>query len=141
MAVEYGPQRTVKATKSQKVDMPVMEQFRQVPLKSSETSEQPSPRRRQVTRETLGTQVIEGLTTTRVRITSTIPAGLFGNERPFAVSVESWYSPDLHVTVLRKRTDPRVGETTYRLTDIRRVEPDPSLFQVPADYKGARTPQ
>jgi hypothetical protein len=39
-----------------------------------------------------------------------------------------------------------MGETTYRLTNIDRSEPDPSLFQVPADYTvkeggfGFRTP-
>lgn len=31
-------------------------------------------------------------------------------------------------------TDPRFGTTTYELTNISRQPPDPSLFQVPADY-------
>jgi hypothetical protein len=37
--------------------------------------------------------------------------------------------------VFSRRADPRFGETVYRLTSITRGEPDPSLFQVPADYK------
>jgi hypothetical protein len=35
---------------------------------------------------------------------------------------------------MRKTTDPRVGETVYRLTNIQRSEPDQSLFQIPVDY-------
>jgi hypothetical protein len=36
--------------------------------------------------------------------------------------------------VLSRRSDPRFGETTYRLQNIVRAEPSPELFQVPADY-------
>jgi hypothetical protein len=35
---------------------------------------------------------------------------------------------------LTRHSDPRVGETTYRLANIGRAEPDRSLFQVPSDY-------
>ncbi|MCI0613023.1 DUF4412 domain-containing protein, partial [bacterium] len=48
---------------------------------------------------------------------------------------ENWYSPELKVYVITKHTDPRFGETTYRLTNIRRGDQDPSLFQIPAGYK------
>jgi hypothetical protein len=68
------------------------------------------------------------------RITLTIPAGKIGNERPIATVNERWYSQELQTVVLTKNSDPRMGETTYRLTNINRGEPDPSLFQVPADY-------
>jgi hypothetical protein len=37
--------------------------------------------------------------------------------------------------VMTKHSDPRFGETVYRLTNISRTEPDASLFHVPADYK------
>jgi len=53
---------------------------------------------------------------------------------------ESWYSQELHEVVLRKRSDPRSGESVYRLTDIRRGEPDASLFQVPGGYKTSTEP-
>jgi len=36
--------------------------------------------------------------------------------------------------VLGMRNDPRVGEITYRLIGIKRQNPDPSLFEVPAEY-------
>jgi hypothetical protein len=35
--------------------------------------------------------------------------------------------------VLTKHNDPRSGETVYRLLNVVRAEPDPSLFAVPAD--------
>lgn len=89
----------------------------------------------EVKTESLGTQVIEGVNAEGTRETRTIPAGAIGNEKPIVITVETWKSPDLHVVVLRKRTDPRFGETVYRLTGIKAGEPDASLFQVPSGYK------
>jgi hypothetical protein len=37
--------------------------------------------------------------------------------------------------VLTKQSDPRFGETIYRLTNITRSEPDRALFEIPTDYK------
>ena len=90
--------------------------------------------------EDLGTQTIEGVLAEGKRETITIPAGQIGNERPINIVSESWYSPDLHTVVLRKRSDPRSGESVYRLTDIRRGEPDASLFQVPSGFKTRTEP-
>jgi hypothetical protein len=84
--------------------------------------------------EALGKQNIEGVEAEGTRSTFTIPAGEIGNEQPINIVTESWYSPELQVTVMRKHSDPRQGEMIYRLTNIRRVEPDASLFSVPADY-------
>jgi hypothetical protein len=84
--------------------------------------------------ESLGTQNIEGVAAEGTRTTVTIPAGEIGNEQPINIVTESWYSPELQVTVMRKHTDPRHGEMNYRLTNIKRSEPDRSLFEVPADY-------
>jgi len=36
--------------------------------------------------------------------------------------------------ILSKRSDPRFGETTYRVTNISRSEPDAALFQIPSEY-------
>jgi hypothetical protein len=64
-----------------------------------------------------------------------IPAGAIGNLAPVEIVSERWYSPDLQTVVYSRRSDPRFGETTYRLTNIIRAEPPAELFQVPADYK------
>jgi hypothetical protein len=88
----------------------------------------------QVKTESLGKQTIEGVAATGTRTTRTIPAGEIGNERPLEITSEVWTSPDLQMLVLSKRTDPRIGETVYRLTNIQRGDPDPSLFQVPSGF-------
>jgi hypothetical protein len=85
--------------------------------------------------EQLGTQVIEGVAAEGVRSTTTIPAGAIGNEQPISVVSERWTSPELKVLVLSRQSDPRFGETVYRLTNIVRAEPSAALFQVPPDFQ------
>jgi hypothetical protein len=85
--------------------------------------------------EHLGTRTIEGVSAEGTRTTVTIPAGQIGNEQPIETVTERWYSPDLQVTVMNKRTDPRMGTTTYTLKNIIRSEPAPTMFEVPSDYK------
>jgi hypothetical protein len=89
----------------------------------------------EVNTEDLGTETMEGVTVTGTRTTKTIPAGLIGNEKPINIVIEVWTSPDLKTVVMSKRSDPRTGEQTFRLTNIVRAEPDASLFTVPADFK------
>jgi hypothetical protein len=84
--------------------------------------------------EQLGKQTIEGVEAEGQRATITIPAGEIGNEMPILIVSESWYSPELQVTVMSRHSDPRMGEMVYRLTNINRAEPAHSLFEVPSDY-------
>lgn len=63
-----------------------------------------------------------------------IPAGEIGNRDPIEVSSETWYAPELQVTVYHKRSDPRSGEMVYRLENLKRGEPPAALFSVPSDY-------
>lgn len=93
------------------------------------------------TTEDLGSQTMEGLQVTGVRITRTLPAGEIGNDRAIATTTEVWTSPDLKTIVYSKRTDPRMGEQTLQLTNIVRSEPDASVFTVPADFKIVDGPQ
>ena len=86
-------------------------------------------------REDLGVTSIEGVNAKGSRETTVIAVGAIGNDRPITVSSEHWESPELQVQVKSVRNDPRVGQTTFTLTNINRAEPDPSLFQVPPDYK------
>jgi hypothetical protein len=85
--------------------------------------------------EELGKQVVEGVECIGIRTTMTIPAGQIGNERALEMVTERWSSPELGMDVLRKHSDPRSGETTYKLTNIVRGEQPRSLFEVPADYR------
>jgi len=85
-------------------------------------------------KEDLGTQTIAGVAAQGTRYTRTIPAGQMGNEKPITVVNERWYSNDLQMVVMSKRTSPMGGVTTYTLTNIQRTEPASSLFTVPSDY-------
>lgn len=85
--------------------------------------------------EDLGTRDFEGVSAEGTRRTTIIPAGAIGNERPIETVYERWYSKDLGMVVYSKNTDPRFGEQIYRLTNIIRSEPDPSLFAVPTEYR------
>jgi hypothetical protein len=85
-------------------------------------------------KEDLGTQTVEGVNAVGTRTTITIPAGQIGNERAIEIVDERWFSPDLQTMVMTRHSDPRSGETVYRLMNINRAEPDHSLFEVPADY-------
>ena len=103
---------------------------------NSAANAQPSVRRpRDIRSEDLGEKVLEGLKVKGERLAATFPAGSVGNERPLEASLETWYSPDLHLFLYRKRIDPRFGEVLYRLTNIQRIKPDPSLFKIPRGYK------
>ena len=85
-------------------------------------------------REELAPQNIEGVMANGTRTTTTIPAGEIGNAQEIKIVSEQWFSDELQVLVMTKHSDPRSGETIYRLANILRAEPDPSLFMVPADY-------
>jgi len=91
--------------------------------------------------ESLGQQTIEGVLADGKRTTSVIPAGTIGNDKDIQIVNESWYSPELQTMVSSTRTDPRMGTTSFRLTNIQRVEPSPDLFQVPPDYTVREMPK
>ena len=82
----------------------------------------------------LGTQTIGGVTAEGTRYTRTIPAGQIGNVKPIVIVTERWYSADLQMVVMTKRSDPRSGDTVFQMTSIARTEPAATLFQVPTDY-------
>ena len=84
--------------------------------------------------ENLGAQTMEGVIVEGLRTTRTIPAGEMGNDKPIHIVTEVWTSPELKTVVSSKRSDPRMGDQTFRLTNIVRSEPDASLFTVPADF-------
>lgn len=91
--------------------------------------------RPQFSHESLGTQTIDGILAESERTTVTFPIGAVGNDRPITTVSETWTASELKIVVLRKNSDPRNGDSTTRLTNISRLEPDPSLFQIPSDYE------
>lgn len=103
-----------------------------IAFQASGTWESPLPKPQT---EALGKRMIEGVEAEGTRTIMTIPAGQVGNDLPIQVISESWFSAELQAVVMSKHSDPRIGETVYRLTGINRSEQPRSLFEVPADYK------
>jgi hypothetical protein len=89
----------------------------------------------------LGERKLDGEIVAGSRIEATIPAGAIGNEQPIRMSAEQWYGKDLQVVVEATYQDPRTGETTYKLSDIDRAEPDAQLFKVPDGYAKQPAPE
>jgi len=104
------------------------------PATSASTPVNVIPKLRDVrtTRESLGTQFIEGLAADGQRVTSVSPDSMPGCQENVSV-IESWYSVELRMILLQKWSDCS-GSGTIRLEHINRAEPDPLLFQVPTDY-------
>ena len=88
-----------------------------------------------LTREELGKGNVSGVEVTGTRETRVIGAGVIGNDQPISITKEFWYSPQLGLNMLVKRSDPRVGTQTFTVTEVSLSEPDPKYFQVPARFK------
>jgi hypothetical protein len=84
--------------------------------------------------ESLGTRRIAGMAVTGRRITTTVPAGVFGNDKPFQVVDERWDSPELKLLIYAQSSDPHTGHVEYRVTNINRSEQPGELFVIPSDY-------
>jgi len=80
--------------------------------------------------EKLGTRMIEGVSAAGTRTTTTLPAGAVGKGLPKPLTLETWDSEELRVTVLTRSSN---GYST-RLTNLSRAEPDPARFRPPVDY-------
>ena len=85
--------------------------------------------------EDLGNKVIEGLAVHGVRQSQTIPAENGG--KGAVITDEYWYSEDLRINLVLKHNDPRTGGVAMTVTGIKRSEPDPARFEIPANYNPA----
>ena len=81
--------------------------------------------------ESLGTQVIDGIVTEGRRVTTTSAAP--SRQDAWTAVIESWRSPELQITLLEKESN-TLWDSTTRLENINRAEPDPLLFRIPLDY-------
>jgi len=84
--------------------------------------------------EELGTKLVEGEFAEGFRSTITSPARSQGSDRPVSTTSETWMSRELRVVILLKTNDSNLNETSVRLTNISRFEPDASLFELPPEY-------
>jgi hypothetical protein len=108
------------------------QQIRPEPRETHQPQSQLNP---QVTVEDLGSTTLADIDVRGTRRTLTIPAQASGTGAVLTVVDEYWYSDDLHVNIVLRHSDPRIGVETITLSDIKREEPAPEFFQIPQGYK------
>jgi len=89
---------------------------------------------RNVVAGNLGTMEIEGFTATGSRSMRAIETGPADSGARRTILRESWFSPGLQIDLLSSTDDSKTGRRATRVVNIQRNEPDPALFQPPADY-------
>jgi len=85
--------------------------------------------------EDLGLGSTEGMDTHGYRETTTINAGVMGNDKPMVSTREFWYSPLLGINLISTVDDPQSGKQLFTVKGLSTSEPEPSFFEVPAEYK------
>jgi hypothetical protein len=85
--------------------------------------------------DNLGKQLLNGLETIGSKDSVVYNPGVYGNDRKMTVEREFWYSPQLGINLLSKRSDPRFGTQTFTVTNLILSEPDQRLFEVPAGFE------
>jgi hypothetical protein len=83
----------------------------------------------------LGISSSNGIETHGYRETTTINAGVMGNDRPMITTREFWYSPQLGFNLESTVETPQTGKQVFITKELSASEPDPSFFVIPEDYK------
>jgi hypothetical protein len=83
----------------------------------------------------LGKQLLSGVETSGTRDATIYNPGMFGNDRKVTVEREFWYSPQLGINLLSKRSDPRFGMQTFTVMNLMLADPDPKLFELPEGFQ------
>jgi hypothetical protein len=89
----------------------------------------------QVTQKELDHNVVEGMMVRHGRESVKFLSNSAGKNPTSAQLTDYWFSQELQAFVLVKRIGPGKSQHTIKLSDIRRDEPDPSLFAVPPGYQ------
>jgi hypothetical protein len=84
--------------------------------------------------EELPPQTIMGVTARGSKVVRTVPSGADGNNHDLVTTIQSWYSPELQLALITIIDDPVSGLKKYEFSNMKRAEPDPTLFRVPGGY-------
>lgn len=79
-------------------------------------------------------QELDDLPVRVVKVTTVVPAGRSGNDRPITKTHIAWISDDLKLVMMEQWQDPRAALRTVGLAEFTRAEPDAALFQPPQGY-------
>ena len=89
---------------------------------------------RSLTREDLGQDSINGMSVIGTRETTTINAGVIGNDKALVSTREFWYAASIRTNLQVTRIDPREGKQIIALIDLSLAEPDERMFDIPKGY-------
>ena len=95
----------------------------------------PPPTGEGVKVEDLGWDTMSGVKAHGTRRTYVVEKGIFAIRKAVEAEDEVWYSNDLRINILARHSDPRIGVDTIGLSEIKRIEPPASMFEVPPGYK------
>jgi hypothetical protein len=84
--------------------------------------------------EELGKNSIDGLEVLGYRETTTVNAGVMGNDQPMSNMREFWYSPELGISLLSKVDSANVGKQTFTVTELVTSEPGAEFFAIPEGF-------
>jgi len=90
--------------------------------------------------EELPPRVLMGVTTRGSHAVRVVKAGVDGNDHDLTTTIDSWYSPELHLALLTEIDDPVKGKSRLEFTDLSRDEPPAGLFQIPPGYTVRESP-
>jgi len=85
--------------------------------------------------EDLGLSASNGVETHGYRETTTINAGVMGNDKPMVTTREFWYSPQLGFNLESTVETPQTGKQVFTVKELSTSAPDPNFFVVPEGYK------
>jgi hypothetical protein len=88
-----------------------------------------------VVQEGLGQEFILGVDPAGAKETTTFAPGAYGNNQKLIVGRKYWYSTQLGIDPLSKRSDPRFGRQTFMVTSLNLAEPDPKPFELPEGFQ------
>jgi hypothetical protein len=124
----YDPQTRIRTICDPVLRLARHEAFPEQP--AAESTPDPAVRK-----QDLGTTVLDGLPAKGTRRTLSLSAKASKTGEPANIEDEVWYSDDLHLDLLVRHSDSRVGTQTIGVSDLKREEPPASMFEVPPGYK------
>jgi hypothetical protein len=87
------------------------------------------------THEDLGAAFLAGLPVHEYRDTTTLNAGVMGNDLPMSTVRQYRFSAELGINLSSVLDAPQLGREIFTVTEISTTEPDASFFQPPQGYK------
>ena len=85
--------------------------------------------------EDLGNDSVAGFPVHAYRDTTTLNAGVLGNDAPMATVREFRYSPELGFNLASILEAAQAGRQVFTVSELTTAEPDPKYFQPPEGYK------